>query len=75
MACRMRLKANEALVQVISSDGPARNWVPFGKFTLPLRQDKEKFDVGRFIDQLTEGVLARLVRCRWPRGRAGRKES
>ena len=36
--------ASEALVQVDSSDATARNWVPFGKFTLPVVQEKGKLD-------------------------------
>ncbi len=36
VACWVRLTASEALVQVTSSDATAQNWVPFGKFSLPL---------------------------------------
>ena len=46
VACRVRMSASEALVQVTSSDATARNWVPFGKFTLPVVQDQGKLDVG-----------------------------
>ena len=31
-------------VQVSSSDATAENWVPFGKFSLPLARDHGKFD-------------------------------
>ena len=36
VACRVKLKAGEASVQVLGSDAMASNWVPFGKFNLPL---------------------------------------
>src|SRR5262249_34358636 len=56
VACRVKVNASEALVQVTSSDASARNWVPFGKFTVPVTQTKEKFDVGQFADGLADGV-------------------
>ena len=62
MTCRVRLNGSEALVQVASSDAAAQNWVPFGKFTLPVTQEQGKFDAVRFADGLAEGVLSRLVR-------------
>jgi len=70
VACRVRLNASEALVQVSSSDATARNWVPFGKFTLPVTQDKGKLDTVRFADGLAEGVLSRLVRAQVIKGTA-----
>ena len=60
----MKLKAGEASVQVLGSDPAAHNWVPVGKFTLPVTRGQEKFDTTRFADGLAEGVLTRLVRCR-----------
>ena len=46
IAIRVRMLASDAQVQVSSSDATARNWVPFGKFTIPVVRDKEKLDVG-----------------------------
>ena len=63
VACRVRLTGTDALVLVSSSDAAAVNWVPFGKFTLPLAKDKAKFDVAKFNDGLAEGILNRLVRA------------
>jgi hypothetical protein len=63
VACWVRLAANEALVQVASSDATAQNWVPFGKFSLPLVHDHAKFNAGKFADELAEGILDRLVRA------------
>ncbi|MFI5460969.1 MAG: hypothetical protein ACHRXM_36635, partial [Isosphaerales bacterium] len=68
VACRVKLTASEALVQVASSDGAARNWIPFGKFSLPLLQDHGKWDTPRFLDELTEGILNRLVRVQLSKG-------
>ena len=48
----------------MSSDAAAQNWVPFGKFSLPITKGEEKFDVKQFAEGLTEGVLNRLVRDR-----------
>ena len=66
--CRVRMSASEAQVLVTSSDATARNWVPFGKFTLPVIQEQGKFDVGRFADGLAEGMLNRLVRVQLSKG-------
>ncbi len=63
VACRVRLTATDALVLVSSSDAVAANWVPFGKFTLPLAKDKAKVDLVKFNDGLAEGILNRLVRA------------
>jgi hypothetical protein len=68
VACRVKLTASEASVQVTSSDAAARNWVSFGKFKLPLLQDHEKWDVTRFVDGLSEGILNRLVRAQLSKG-------
>ena len=64
VGCWIRLNGGEASVQVMSSDAAAQNWVPFGKFTVPVTKGEEKFDVRRFTAGLTEGVLNRLVRAR-----------
>jgi len=68
VACRVRLSDTEALVQVTSSDATAQNWVPFGKFTLPVKKAGGKFDAMQFADGLAEGVLNRLVRAQLTKG-------
>ena len=68
VACRVRLARGEATVQVISSDGLAAKWVPFGKFSLPLAATPAKFEAAKFGDGLAEGVLSRLVRAQLKRG-------
>ena len=70
----MKLKAGEASVQVLSSDATAQNWVPFGKFNLPLTHGQEKFDATRFADDLAEGVLNRLVRAQVIKGATTREK-
>ena len=52
----------------------ASNWVPFGKFNLPLAQGQEKFDASRFADSLAEGVLNRLVRAQVIKGATTREK-
>jgi hypothetical protein len=74
IACKVKLKADEASIQVLSSDPAAANWVAFGKFNLPLVEGKEKFDVTRFADGLAEGVLNRLVRARVIKGATTREK-
>jgi hypothetical protein len=68
VACQVRLRESGALVQVVSSDGSARNWLPSGKFSLPIAKDKEKFDSARFADALAEGIISRLVRAQLIKG-------
>jgi len=68
VACRVKMSASEALVQVTSSDATARSWVPFGKFTLPVVPEQGKFDPLRFADGLSEGLLNRLVRAQLDKG-------
>jgi len=68
VACRVRLSSGEALVQVISSDNAARNWVPYGKFTLPVGEEQTKAATTRFAEALTEEVLNRLVRAKLSKG-------
>jgi hypothetical protein len=74
VACRVKLKDGEASVQVLSSDPSALNWLPFGKFSLPLTQREEKFDAIRFADNLAEGVLTRLVRAQVIKGATTREK-
>ena len=38
VACWVRLTEAEALVQVLTSDAKAKNWVPFGKFSIAADQ-------------------------------------
>jgi hypothetical protein len=68
VACRVRLVENEATVQVVSSDGTAGKWVPYGKFTLPLVENGKAIDAPKLGDALAEGVLSRLVRAQLRRG-------
>ncbi|WP_435008777.1 hypothetical protein P12x_000037 [Tundrisphaera lichenicola] len=59
----------EALVRVAESDGH-RGWKSMGKFSLPVPLDAEgKQDLKEFGEQLTEGLLGRLVRARLIKGR------
>jgi hypothetical protein len=74
IGCRVKLKGEEASVQVLSSDASASNWVPFGKFNLPLSQAQEKFDATRFADGFAEGVLNRLVRAQVIKGATTREK-
>ncbi|MGP0069649.1 MAG: hypothetical protein ACLQGP_39365 [Isosphaeraceae bacterium] len=68
VACQVRLKGGEALVQVSSSDSNGQNWVPYGKFTLPVPKTDGKSDPAQFADSLAEGVLNRLVRVQLSKG-------
>ncbi len=68
VACRVKLKANTALVQVFSSDGAAQHWVAFGKFSVPVKQDKGKLDTFHFCEEMSEGILNRLVRAQLSKG-------
>ena len=70
VGCKVRVKANEATVQVSISDADATSWVLVGKFTLPLTQEKGKTDIWRFADGMSEGVLSRLVRAQVIKGSA-----
>jgi hypothetical protein len=70
VACKVRFKGNEATVLVSSSDAYARSWLNFGKFSLPVAQEKGKADIWRFADGMTEGVLTRLVRAQVIKGSA-----
>jgi hypothetical protein len=68
LAFRVRVSADEALVQVVSSDGSAQKWVPFGKFSVALERQGEGIDTAKLGDALAEGVLSRLVRAQLRRG-------
>ena len=68
VACQVRLRGSDALVQVVSSDGSAQKWLPSGKFSLPIAMDRGKFDSARFADSLAEGIISRLVRAQLIKG-------
>ena len=68
VAFRVRLKGENALVQVVSSDEAGRKWIPFGKFSVPARSDGGRFEPGTFADSLAEGLLNRLVRMQLLKG-------
>jgi len=68
VACRVRLSVDQALVQVMGSDSAARNWVPYGKFTLPVGKVQDQAGTARFADALTGEVLNRLVRAQLTKG-------
>ncbi len=68
VACRVRLQGLEALVQVATSDGAARNWVAYGKFSLKAKDADGKFDAARLADGVAEGVIGRLVKATMTRG-------
>ena len=68
VACQVRLTGSEALVQVTGSNEAGRNWVPFGKFTLPIAREQEKFDAMRLVDAVAEGMLNRMVRMQLTKG-------
>jgi hypothetical protein len=68
VGCRIRLSGGDAKVEVVSSDASGRNWVPSGKFTLPLELNPGKFDATRFADSMAEGLLNRLVRAQLVKG-------
>ncbi len=68
LGCRVRVGTESVLVQVISSDAAAENWVAFGKFTLPLRAKEGRVDAVRLADELAEGMLNRLVRVQLIKG-------
>ena len=74
IACRVRLKAGDASVQVLGTDALAANWVAFGKFNLPLAEGAGKFDAARFAGDLAEGVLNRMVRAQVIKGATTREK-
>jgi hypothetical protein len=68
LACRVQIKADEALVQLAGSDGSSRGWVPYGKFTVRIRADRAPFDAGQLADSIAEGLLSRLVKTQLVKG-------
>ncbi len=74
LACRINMTAREASVQVLGSDATGRNWVPFGKFALPLAVENGKPDVVRFADALAGGILDRVVRAQVVKGSAQKEK-
>jgi hypothetical protein len=63
VACKVKLQGNEAMVQVASSDGSARNWAAFGKFSIKAKDADGKFDAARLADGVAEGIIGRLVKA------------
>jgi hypothetical protein len=74
VACKIRLNAGEASVQVTGSDVTAMKWVSFGKFSQPLVEEKGKLDIVKFADALAEGILNRMVRAQVVKGSAQREK-
>ncbi len=68
VACRVNLSSSTAQVQVFSSDGAAQHWVAFGKFSVPVKQDKGKLDACCLCEEMSEGILNRLVRAQLSKG-------
>ena len=68
VACRVRLNESDATVQVFATDGPARKWVAFGKFNVPVKREKGKLDASHFCEEMSEGILNRLVRAQLSKG-------
>jgi hypothetical protein len=68
VACRVRLTAREALVQVDGTNPAERSWVPLGKFSAPIPSAQGKVDVMKFTDAMAEGTLNRLVRTQLVKG-------
>ncbi len=63
VACRIKLRENDASVQVCSTDASAANWLVFGKFTVPVTREGGKIQLARLGDALAEGMISRLVRA------------
>jgi hypothetical protein len=68
LACRVHIKAQEALVQLTGSDPTARDWVPFAKFTLPASAAAGEAESLKLADAVAEGLLSRLVRAQVVKG-------
>jgi hypothetical protein len=68
VACKIQVNASDAVIQVATSDGAAKNWTRVGKFTLPLSRVKGELDAATFADALAEGILDRLVRAQVSNG-------
>ena len=68
VACRVRLKGDEATVVVSSSNATAQSWIPYGKFNVPVDRKDGEFDAARFADGLAAGVLNKMVRARVSKG-------
>jgi hypothetical protein len=68
LACRVRIKAQEALVQLTGSDPTARGWVPFSKFTLTAPAAAGEAESLKLADAVAEGLLGRLVRAQVVKG-------
>jgi hypothetical protein len=62
VACRVRLQGGQAVIQVVTSDGNAQDWLASGKFSLKTKDSGGKFDAARLADGVAEGIISRLVR-------------
>jgi hypothetical protein len=68
LACRVRIKGEEAQVQLSGSDPAARGWLPFRKFALPAAGPADQAGSLKLADALAEGLLSRLVRAQVVKG-------
>jgi hypothetical protein len=68
VGCKVRVRGEEAVVQVVASGKQGDAWVPFGKFTVPVAREGADFDPIAFNDAVTGGLLDRLVVARLARG-------
>ena len=68
VACRVRLKGDEALVQVGSSDARGGSGFPSASSRLPVKSENGKVEAAKFADSLAEGLLNRLVRMQLLKG-------
>ncbi|MHB1560216.1 MAG: hypothetical protein ACYC61_22420, partial [Isosphaeraceae bacterium] len=68
LACHVRIKGDQAQVQLVSSDATARSWLAFGKFALPAAGTDGKADGAKLADSIAEGLISRLVRAQVVKG-------
>ena len=70
VACRVRLSASEAHGAGLQQRWrQRRNWVAFGKFTAPGRRRRRGSSTSSHsADELSEGILNRLVRAQLSKG-------
>ena len=69
MAFRVRLKGDDALVQVVEQRWSGRrNGFPSASSRLPVKSEAGQFESARFADSLAEGLLNRLVRMQLLKG-------
>jgi hypothetical protein len=68
VACKVRFDGDQALVQMVTSDGEGDDWVAFGRFILSTKDKDGSFDADQFANDLADGILRRLVRTQLTRG-------